>query len=47
LIVKVKGKLYESFTEYFQRDFDGAEPYLAEFEAMCDTPTRKKPAAQE
>ena len=28
-------KLYDSFTEYFQRDFDKAEEYLPEYEEMC------------
>ncbi|MFQ3593114.1 MAG: PQQ-binding-like beta-propeller repeat protein, partial [Gemmataceae bacterium] len=32
---KARGKLFEAFTEYFQRDFNRAEEYLAEYEEMC------------
>jgi outer membrane protein assembly factor BamB/tetratricopeptide (TPR) repeat protein len=32
---KARGKLFEAFTEYFQRDFARAEEYLAEYEEMC------------
>lgn len=32
---KARGKLYEAFTEYFQRDFGKAETFLKEYEEMC------------
>ena len=32
---KARAKLFEAFTEYFQRDFNRAEEYLAEYEEMC------------
>ncbi|MGL4551459.1 MAG: PQQ-binding-like beta-propeller repeat protein, partial [Gemmataceae bacterium] len=32
---KARGKLFDAFTEYFQRDFSRAEEYLAEYEEMC------------
>lgn len=38
LASKAKNKLYESMREYFQTDFDGAEKYLKDFEAMCKVP---------
>jgi outer membrane protein assembly factor BamB len=31
-------KLYESLTEYVQRDFDKAEGYLKEYEELCNVP---------
>jgi len=35
---KARAKLFESFTEYFQRDFTAAEKYLKEYEGMCSVP---------
>jgi outer membrane protein assembly factor BamB/tetratricopeptide (TPR) repeat protein len=35
LAPKVREKLYDSFTEYFQRDFNKAEEFLPEYEEMC------------
>jgi hypothetical protein len=32
---KARAGLYESLTEYFRRDFDAAEKYLADFEEAC------------
>ncbi|MFO0926753.1 MAG: PQQ-binding-like beta-propeller repeat protein [Gemmataceae bacterium] len=32
---KARTKLYEAFTEFFQRDFARAEEYLKEYEEMC------------
>lgn len=32
---KARTKLYEAFTEYFQRDFARAEEFLKEYEEMC------------
>ncbi len=32
---KARAKLYEAFTEYFQRDFVKAEEYLREYEEIC------------
>lgn len=32
---RARGKLFETLTEYFQQDFDKAEPYLARYEDMC------------
>jgi outer membrane protein assembly factor BamB len=34
-ITKARTKLYEAFTEYFQKDFVKAEDYLKEYEEMC------------
>ena len=34
-LVKARTKLYEAFTEYFQRDFNKAEEYLNEYEDVC------------
>jgi outer membrane protein assembly factor BamB len=34
-VVKARTKLYEAFTEYFQRNFNKAEQYLDEYEEMC------------
>jgi len=33
--LKARAKLYEAFTEYFQRSFTKAEDYLKEYEEMC------------
>lgn len=33
--VKAKRKLYETLTEYFQRDFNAAEKYIKEYEDLC------------
>ncbi len=38
MVAKARLKLYESFTEYFQRDFNAAEQYIKEYEAMCSVP---------
>jgi outer membrane protein assembly factor BamB len=35
ILGKTRGKLYETLTEYFQRDFNGAEKYLKEYEELC------------
>ncbi len=35
LKVRTRAKLYEAFTEFFQRDFARAERYLDEYEDMC------------
>lgn len=35
LAAKARGKLYDSLTEYFQKDFTGAERYLDEYREMC------------
>jgi outer membrane protein assembly factor BamB/tetratricopeptide (TPR) repeat protein len=35
LLPKVREKLYDSMTEYFQRDFNKAEEYLKEYEELC------------
>lgn len=32
---KARAKLYEAFTEHFQRDFNKAEEFLKEYEEMC------------
>ncbi|MBY0228622.1 MAG: PQQ-binding-like beta-propeller repeat protein, partial [Gemmataceae bacterium] len=32
---KARGKLFEAFTDLFQRDFDRAERYLDEFDDLC------------
>lgn len=32
---KARTKLFEAFTEYFQRDFGKAEEYIKEYEEMC------------
>jgi outer membrane protein assembly factor BamB/tetratricopeptide (TPR) repeat protein len=34
-VARARTKLYEAFTEYFQRDFRKAENYLPEYEEMC------------
>jgi outer membrane protein assembly factor BamB/tetratricopeptide (TPR) repeat protein len=34
-LAKARTKLYEAFTEYFQRDFGKAEQYIKEYEEMC------------
>jgi outer membrane protein assembly factor BamB len=34
-IAKARNKLYEAFTEYFQKDFTKAEVFLKEYEEMC------------
>src|SRR5262249_2841721 len=34
-LVKARAKLYEAFTEYFQRDFNKAEEYIKEYEEIC------------
>jgi outer membrane protein assembly factor BamB len=33
--VKARTKLYDALTEYFQRDFNAAEEFLPEYEALC------------
>ena len=35
LLPQAREKLYDSFTEYFQRDFNKAEPFLKEYEELC------------
>ncbi len=35
---KAREKLYDSFTELFQRDFNKAEEYLKEYEELCNVP---------
>ena len=46
LEANARTKLYESLTEYFQADFDNAEKYLKEYEAMCSVvPADKTPEA--
>jgi outer membrane protein assembly factor BamB len=32
---RARAKLFETLTEYFQKDFDKAEPYLSRFEELC------------
>lgn len=32
---KARAKLYDTLTEYFQRDFNKAEPYLGSYEELC------------
>jgi outer membrane protein assembly factor BamB/tetratricopeptide (TPR) repeat protein len=34
-LAQARAKLYDAFTEYFQRDFDAAEKYLTEYEELC------------
>jgi outer membrane protein assembly factor BamB/tetratricopeptide (TPR) repeat protein len=34
-LVKARTKLYEAFTEYFQKDFNKAEDFLKEYEEIC------------
>ncbi len=34
-LAKARSKLYEAFTEYFQRDFGRAEAYIKEYEDLC------------
>ncbi len=34
-LVKTRLKLYETLTEFFQRDFDAAEKYIKEYEDLC------------
>ena len=47
LEANARTKLYESLTEYFQADFDSAEKYLKEYEAMCSVaPANDTPAAR-
>src|SRR5262249_7188354 len=33
---KARAKLYEAFTEHFQRDFARAEEFIKEYEQMCE-----------
>lgn len=33
--LKARSKLFEAFTEYFQRDFNKAEEFIKEYEEMC------------
>jgi outer membrane protein assembly factor BamB len=35
---KAREKLYETLTEFFQRDFNAAEKYLKEYEDLCNVP---------
>jgi outer membrane protein assembly factor BamB/tetratricopeptide (TPR) repeat protein len=46
LLPKVRAKLYEAFTDYFQRDFDKAEKYLPEYEELCPPPAANDPAGK-
>jgi outer membrane protein assembly factor BamB len=34
-LAKARAKLYDTLTEYFQLDFNQAEPYLATYEGLC------------
>jgi tetratricopeptide (TPR) repeat protein len=43
---KARGKLYEAFTEHFQRDFAKAEGYLKEYEEMCKIDLEGKAGAE-
>jgi outer membrane protein assembly factor BamB len=36
ILEKTRGKLFETLTELFQRDFNGSEKYLDEYKAMCE-----------
>src|SRR5581483_8387709 len=35
LVPKTRDKLYDTLTELLQRDFDSAEPHLAQYEQLC------------
>lgn len=35
IVERARLKLYEAFTDYFQRDFNKAEPHLAEYRELC------------
>ncbi|MSR30812.1 MAG: tetratricopeptide repeat protein [Gemmataceae bacterium] len=35
VVEKARQKLFEAFTDYFQRDFNQAEPFLKEYEELC------------
>ncbi|MEY4613888.1 MAG: hypothetical protein RL179_1861 [Planctomycetota bacterium] len=37
---RARAKLFEAFTDYFQQDFNAAEPFLAEYEALCKVDVR-------
>lgn len=43
---KARAKLYEAFTEYFQRDFPRAEEFLKEYEEICRVETAGKTGAE-
>ena len=37
---RARTKLFEAFTDYFQQDFNAAEPFLGEYEALCKVDIR-------
>jgi tetratricopeptide (TPR) repeat protein len=43
---KARTKLYEAFTEYFQKNFASAERYLGEYEEMCKIDLTSKVGAE-
>jgi outer membrane protein assembly factor BamB len=43
---KARAKLYEAFTEYFQRDFVKAEEYIREYEEICKIDLEGKSGAE-
>ncbi len=43
---KARSKLYDAFTEYFQRDFNKAEDFLKEYEEMCNIDLKDKTGAE-
>lgn len=43
---KARAKLYEAFTEYFQRDFVKAEDYIKEYEEICKIDLEGKSGAE-
>ncbi|MFO0879083.1 MAG: PQQ-binding-like beta-propeller repeat protein [Gemmataceae bacterium] len=43
---KARNKLYEAFTEYFQRDFAKAEEFIKEYEEICQIDLEGKTGAE-
>jgi outer membrane protein assembly factor BamB/tetratricopeptide (TPR) repeat protein len=46
LVPRTQLKLYESLTELMQNDFQSAKPYLAEYEALCQTDLEGAPLVE-
>lgn len=49
LVPKTRDKLYDTLTELLQRDFDSAEPHLAQYEQLCkvDVPANAEDKVRE
>lgn len=43
---KCRERLYDTYTDFFQRDFDSAEKWLEEYRAMCNVVRPDTPQAQ-